>query len=114
VCKSSELLILGDVGCLFEVTGAKQYITLAGKDDELKAVYLPISSDRLVMGTASPTAASIDFNRINQVFAEHSRDFFICREYSQQGRELQKLLGTKAQILSDDEIKETLIEALGS
>lgn len=114
VCKSSELLILGDVGCLFEVTGAKQYITLAGKDDELKAVYLPISSDRLVLGTASPTVPSIDFNRINQVFAEHSRDFFICREYSQQGRELQKLLGTKAQILSDDEIKEILIEALDS
>ena len=114
VCRSPELLILGDVGCLFEVTGTKQYITLAGKDDELKAVYLPISSDRFVVGTASPTAPRIDFNRINQVFAEHSRDFFICRECSQQGRELQKLLGTKAQILSDDEIKEILIEALNS
>ena len=48
VCKSSQPLILGDVGCLFEITGAKQYITLAGKDDELKAVYLPISCDRLI------------------------------------------------------------------
>jgi hypothetical protein len=48
------------------------------------------------------------------VFAEHSRDFFICRECSQQARELQNLLGTKAQILSDDEIKEILIEALNS
>lgn len=72
------------------------------------------SSDRLVVGTASPTAPRIDFNRINQVFAEHSRDFFICRECSQQARELQNLLGTKAQILSDDEIKEILIEALNS
>ena len=114
VCKSPEPLILGDVGCLFEVAGPKQYMTITGKDDELKAVYLPISSDRLIVGTASPIAPLIDFDGINQAFAEHSRDFFICREHSQEGRELQKLLGTKAQILSEDEIKEILIEALNS
>jgi hypothetical protein len=112
VCKSSQPLILGDLGCLFEVTGAKQYITLTGNDDELKAVYLPISSERLIVGTASPIAPHIDFNRINQAFSEHSRDFFICCEHSQQSRDLQKLLGTKAEILSNDEIKEILIEAL--
>ena len=87
VCRSPEPLILGDVGCLFEVTGPKQYMTITGKDDELKAVYLPISSDRLIAGTALPTAPLIDFNEINRAFAEHSRDYFICREDCQEGRD---------------------------
>jgi hypothetical protein len=112
VCNSPEPLILGDVGCLFEVAGPKQYMTITGKDDELKAVYLPISCDRLVVGTASPTAPPINFDEINRALAEHSRDYFICREDSQKGRELQKLLGTKAPVLTDDEIKEIFIDVL--
>ena len=112
VCNSPGPLILGDVGCLFEVAGQKQYMTITGKDDDLKAVYLPISSDRLIVGTASPTAHFVDFDEINRAFAEHSRDYFICREDSDEGGELQKLLGTKALVLTDDEIKEIFIEVL--
>lgn len=112
VCKSPEPLILGDVGCLFEVAGPKQYMTITGKNDELKAVYLPISSDRLIVGTTSPTTPLIYFDEINRAFAEHSRDYFICYEDSQEGRELQKLLGTKAQVLTDDDIKEIFIDVL--
>jgi hypothetical protein len=65
-----------------------------------------------MVAATSPTAPLINFDEINRAFAEHSRDYFICREYSQEGRELQKLLETKAQVLTDDEIKEIFIDVL--
>ncbi len=108
VCKSSNALILGDVGCLFEVAGPKQYMALSSKADELTAIYLPISSDTLIVGTRSVSKPQVDFNALNQTFAEYSREFFICRESSNEKRNFQLLLGKKAQLFSDAEM-ETLM-----
>ena len=58
--KSEQPLILGDVGCLFEVRNAKRFKSLSDKDDVIVAAYLPISSDTIVVGTGG-SAMSLDF-----------------------------------------------------
>jgi hypothetical protein len=57
--KSEQPLILGDVGCLFEVHNAKRFKSLSDKDDVTVAAYLPISSDTIVVGTGG-SAMSLD------------------------------------------------------
>ena len=112
VFKSVEPLILGDVGCLFEVTGKKKFISLSGKEDELKNIYLPISSDTLVVGTVSTTSPQVDFKTLNENVAKSSRDFFVCRESSPEMHKLLGVLGTEAEILSEDEIEQLVREVI--
>lgn len=112
VRKSDEPLILGDVGCLFEVAGKKRFISLSGKEDDLRNVYLPISSDTMVVGTASAVPPRVDFRTINEHVAKCSRDFFVCRESSPEGRRLLGLLGAEAEILSEEEIEQIVKEII--
>ena len=110
VCKSDELLILGDLGCLFEVAGKKRFISLNAKKDDLKNIYLPISSDSLVVGTPSSAMPEVNVKFLNEISAKISREFFICRESSAEMQELLPTIGTEAEILSDDEIEQLLKE----
>jgi hypothetical protein len=112
LCKSSEPLILGDVGCLFEVEGKKKFISLSGKEDVLKNIFLPISADTLVVGTVSAAMPRIDFKSINENFAKYSRDFFVSRESSSEMLKLLAILGTEAEILSKDEIEQLVREVI--
>src|SRR6185295_1380863 len=50
VFKTEEPLILGDVGCVFQV-GGDRFVSTSGKEDDLKAVLLPIATNTLVIGT---------------------------------------------------------------
>lgn len=112
VCKSNEPLILGDVGCLFEVESKKRFVSLTGKKDDLKSIYLPISSDILIFGTTSTTMPEVNFKVVNENSAKISRDFFVCREYSTEMQKLQTVLGTEAEILSKDEIEQLIREVI--
>jgi hypothetical protein len=112
VCKSDDPLILGDVGCLFEVAGKKKFISLSGKEDDLKSIYLPISSDTLVVGTASPSMPQVDFKAINENSAKISKEFFICRESSPEMQKLQTILGAEAEIFGNDEIEQLVREVI--
>jgi hypothetical protein len=112
VCKSDEPLILADVGCLFEVEAAKRFISLSSKEDKLKNIYLPVSSDALVIGTTSTAMPEVDFKTINEAFAKSSREFFVCREPSQENNKLLAMLGTEAEVLSKDEIEQLTREVI--
>lgn len=112
VCKSDEPLILGDVGCLFEVAGKKKFISLSGKEDDLKNIYLPISSDTLVVGTTSTTMPQVDIKAINEASAQISRDFFVYRESSPEMHKLLTILGAEAEIFGNDEIEQLVREVI--
>jgi uncharacterized protein DUF4238 len=112
VYKSSEPLILGDVGCLFEVAGKKNFISLSSKEDDLKNIFLPISADTLVVGTVSATIPQIDFKAINENFAKSSREFFVYREPSPETQRLFTILSTEAEIFSKDEIEQLVKEVI--
>jgi hypothetical protein len=112
VCKSNVPLILGDVGVLFEVAGVKQFMSLTGKEDELKAAFLPISSDTMVVGTSFSEVPKVNFGTLNEAIARHSRDFFISGQVSPEIESLQPLLGTRAEIFSEQEIEQILMEGM--
>jgi hypothetical protein len=112
VCKSDEPLILGDVGCLFEVAGKKKFISLSGKEDDLRNIYLPISSDTLVVGTTSTTTPQVDVQAINEASAKISRDFFVCHESSAEMYKLLTILGAEAEIFGNDEIAQLVREVI--
>ena len=112
VVKADRALILGDVGCLFEVENKEKYFSLNNKDDKLKSVYLPISSDTLIVGTSLSSPLIIDFKRLNEKFAKGSRDFFICRESTSEIVTLHASLGAEAEILSKAEIIQIVKEVI--
>lgn len=112
VCKSDEPLIVGDVGCLFEVAGKKKFISLSGKEDDLKSIYLPISSDTLVVGTASTTMPQIDSRAINENSAKISREFFVCLDSSPEFKKLLTVIGEEAEIFSNNEIEQLVREVI--
>ncbi len=110
--KSSEPVIIGDVGCLFELNGDKKFRSMGGTDDEIKNVFLPISSDRIIVGTPLTTTPEIDVTSINEAMAKCSRDFFVCSESSPEMNRLAALLGEEAQMLTDEEMNQVITELI--
>jgi len=112
LCRSSEPLILGDVGCLFKLKGESKFKSLGGTEDEIENMYLPISSDCMVVGTAFLEAPQIDFNAINEAVARCSRDFFVCSISSSYQARLLSLLGDEAEMITKDEMEQVITELI--
>lgn len=104
VCDSSISLVLGDVGCLFKISG-NRYKPLDDKKDKIKNIFLPISSNKMLVGTSSHQKPKIDFNHLITIYVEYSREFFICSKSSQKMKSLRFSLGKKAGILTNEEMK---------
>jgi hypothetical protein len=105
VCDSSMSLVLGDVGCLFKISGDK-YKPLDDEKDKIKNIFLPISSSKMLVGTSSPQKPKIDFNHFTTIYVEHSREYFICSKGSQKTKSLLFSLGKKAGVLTNEEIQQ--------
>ena len=71
----SANLILGDCAVLFQTDSARNWKPLVDNTDRLKAVLLPLSSDRLVVGRVGDT--SVDLENVNALIARASMEFFI-------------------------------------
>ncbi len=104
VCSSNIPLVLGDVGCLFKISGNK-YKSLDDKKDKIKNIFLPISSSKMLVGTSSNQKPKIDFNHFTTIYVEHSREYFICSKSSQKMKSLLFSLGKKAGIFTNEEMK---------
>lgn len=103
-------LILGDVGCLFEVSG-NRYKSLDSKD-ELKNVFLPISSHQMLVGTSSNFAPQINFQSLRKAYVKRSREYFICSEPSTEMDSLVSSIGEDAEIISKAELEQIIKEIL--
>jgi len=103
-------LILGDVGCLFEVSG-NRYTSLDSKD-ELKNVFLPISSHQILVGTSSNFAQKINFQSLKKAYVKRSREYFICSESSTEMASLASSIGEDAEIVSKTELEQIVKEIL--
>lgn len=110
IYESPYSLILGDVGYLFETTGAKTFTFINEKHDEIKRIFLPISSNRMLIGTWLSYLPQFDFNFINQVTAKCSREFFICSEHSADKNHLISYIGKESTMVSRDEMEWLLKE----
>jgi hypothetical protein len=109
-CDSNTPLILGDVGCLFEIPG-NRYKSLDNREDEIKNIFLPISSNKILVGTSSNHKPKINFKHLRRFYAEHSREYFVCSKSSKEMQELSSSLGKKAKMLTEEEM-EQIIESL--
>lgn len=112
VCKSDRHLVIGDIGCLFEVDEKKRFISLAGTSDKLQNIYLPISSDTLIIGTRQFELPQIDFDFINKNFVRCSRDFYICNERLPEVEILSNQLGKDSEILGAEGVQNLLKEVI--
>lgn len=103
-----EPLILGDSVCVFETNGQRPFQPIDDETSQTKSILLPISADRLLVGTAADKVPSIDSRVVGDACARCSLEFFVSAEpVTNPG--LHNLIGSWAGILSADETR-TLLE----
>lgn len=109
-------MILGDVGVLFETAGARRYKPYDEKGDLLIGTYLPIASQRLLVGLHPDRSQTPPLEEIRAAYASACRGFFVGSVQSEELKRLQPLLGIESEIMSLDEVnrafKEWMLEAL--
>jgi hypothetical protein len=110
--KSNKPLILGDVGCLFELEGYSTLKSLGGTEDEIKNVYLPIASDCMIVGTTNSEVPQIDFTAINEAIAKCSRDYFVSSMSSPDMAHLASLLGEESQMFNQEELEKVVTDVI--
>lgn len=105
-------LILGDIGCLFEINGLKRFKSINFKDDEIINIFLPISNTQMLIGTLHSKISNLDINLINKEIAKCSREFFIYSRNCTQIESLISLIGSEAEIISKEEIIQSVNEII--
>jgi hypothetical protein len=103
-------LILGDSVVLFMVEGPNPYRTILQKDEIMKAVLLPLSPGKLLVGSPSP--AFIGLSELRQAIARRSVEFFISHQDSEPNRKLCKQIGEDASLISEEQLEQIIISVM--
>jgi hypothetical protein len=111
VRRTSELLILGDVCCLFKTSNSR-YVSIAGPKDGIERVYLPVSGDCVVVGSVADEVPEVDVAEINEASAKVSRNYFISSANTSGLVHLSRLIGTDSNVLTKAEMEEILAGVL--
>ncbi len=98
-------LILSDAGCLFEVVGKRRFRLFDDSKENLINVFLPLSSQKLLVGSKYRILPNFGINLLNKVAACCSYDLFISSENSTDRLKLSNLIGSWATLLTDGEIE---------
>lgn len=115
---SNSPVILGDITCIFKPVGEDSFKPSCDIEN-VSQIYLPISSNQVLIGTAGLEEIETDVRILNEFFAKCSYEQFICSEKSDEKIDLIQLLGTNSSLVSDEEIENELkgirtnIEAMG-
>jgi hypothetical protein len=110
VRRTSQTLILGDVGCLFEIDS--KFKSVGGTKDNIQRIYVPISSDCVVVATVTDELPGINPLQVNEASAKVSRDYFVAHERSPENVRLQGLLGLESDPLTKTELKQIVAEVI--
>lgn len=97
-------IILGDIACLFEFIEGKKFRSIDFGDHKIKNIFLPISGNKLLLGTSLVQATDIDINLLNREIAKNSREFFISSQKSDDNLSLVPLIASDSDIMTKDEI----------
>ncbi|MHB8483351.1 MAG: hypothetical protein ACYDBV_11560 [Nitrospiria bacterium] len=101
---------------LFKIEGAKTYKTFLEKDDKLEVVFLPLSPNRVLVGSSKnhfliPT-------RLTQALARCSIEYFIAHGNTDANKILQEQIGNEASLITKEDIEkiitDSIMEELGS
>lgn len=101
-------LILGDSVCIFETSGPRRFRPIDLDATELQRIYLPISSDAVLVGTRTSKKPVVDFARLNKAAARCSCEFFVSSRQLSMDSHLIRGLGLWAGVLNDSEVKDLL------
>jgi len=102
-------IILGDVACIFRAIGENTF-KASCEIENTNQIYLPISSNQILVGTNNSEDPELDVRVLNQAIARISFEQFICCEESQEKASLMEIIGTDAYLASDEEIENELNE----
>jgi len=103
-------LILGDSIVLFHVEGLKPYKALLDRDDNLKAVFLPLDPRKVLVGVSQGFDAKT-FN-LSEAIARCSLEYFISAEKSDTNDRLSNFIGEDAALLAPEELEDLITEAI--
>jgi hypothetical protein len=107
ICNANSSLILGDTGCLFETDGSRRFKSFHDKNDNIKNIYLPISSNKMLIGSHSQISR-IDFLEINEAIVKSSREFFVCSDFLMGANNILSLIGQESELIKHTEIQEII------
>ena len=112
VHETESPLILGDTGCLFEIDGERRFKPIDDKGDKIVNIFLPIASNKVLIGTSFSASAKVDIKTLNKAIAKCSYEYFLCSESSPDKVALAATIGMWAGILNKKEMEQLLGEII--
>lgn len=106
----SNDLVLGDAAVAFHVRQGSGWKPFLNKDDDILAVYLPVSPNKVVVGSID--APRIESEELRQHVARTSQSFFISHESSPSTITLSDEIGVEAMPLSEAELQSISAEVV--
>ena len=83
---------------------ARRFKPLNDKNDDVKQIFLPVGSDRILVGTRGD-CPELDEDLLNKVFAQCSHEFFVCGAREPANSPFLGSIGECSDLLSDDEVR---------
>jgi hypothetical protein len=108
-----ESLLLGDSGCLFALKCDPQFHPYPEDPKNISTLYLPLSKELLLIGSARQNDPAVDTATLNEAAARCSRYFYASALGPEQHGHFQPLIGTRAVFFSRDRIAEIARECFG-
>ena len=97
-------LILGDTVCLFEANGERRFKPLDDGDETCR-IFLPVSANRVLVGTPHRARPKVDLSRLNRAVARCSYEFFVSSVELGLDSSLPSSIGKWSGILAEDELR---------
>ncbi len=103
-------VILGDAVCIFETRGDRRFKPLDVDGDDVQRIYLPLSAERVLVGTPYTSCPRVDPRVLNKAIARCSQDFFVSSIALPEGSSLIEGIGKWSGLLNRDQIQELVEE----
>lgn len=108
VLQSKVALPLGDSSIVIQLKGERPFKAFCDKDDSIEAVYLPLSSDLILVGSIDDAVPNI--STIPMVTAQCSLEYFISSSNNDANNIIHARIGEYAHLLTEDQIYRLITE----
>ena len=105
ICKTKDKLILSDVGSVTETVTKRRFKSHEFNYEKIVNVFLPVSSNTLVVGTRFSSLPNFNIKTINFALAKCAGDFFIFSENSPNKQSMSNKIGEWFGLLTQDEME---------
>ncbi|HJS16054.1 MAG TPA: DUF4238 domain-containing protein [Rheinheimera sp.] len=99
---SDYAMPLGDSIVVFEVDGERAFKPFSEKGDVIRAIYLPISSNQVIIGSTNDEL--IEMSELSKIIAQCSFEYFISSNQGENSARLQSHIGELAYLVSKNQL----------